>query len=160
MALKLLQTIVFQATTKSKTCTRNVLEVRSPSKIGPRSFETWNGECTVPAVVATSNGSCRIINVRYDLVLNVYGSMRSNLNIPIVIGTIPLLEPAQNGEIVLEPPPPSYQSCSYGSSARPMMPETGDQSKKGEIIENNQGSFVPLYPYYTFSPQDNLQHRF
>ena len=154
MTLKFVQTIVFQATTKSKTCTRNILQIKSPNKTGPRSFETWNGECPVPAVVATSNGSCRIINVRYDLVLNVNPSgltMSTNLNIPIVVGTIPLLEPAQNGGIGFEPPPPSYQSCSFGPSAPPMMPQPGDESKKGEMIENNQDSFVPLYPYYNYS---------
>ena len=77
----------------------------------------------------------------------------SNLNIQIVIGTIPLLESAQNQGIGLEPPQPSYQNCSFSPSALSLMPQSDDQSKKGEIIKNNQDSFVPIYPYYAFTLQ-------
>ncbi len=130
--------------------------MQSPNQIAACTTETWNGEFPVPAVVATSNGSCRIINVRYDLVLNVNPAgptMSKSLTIPIVIGTIPIriVNPDQTGSIGFELPPPSYQECSFGASAppMPMSKQDVDPSTKGEMIENNQDSFVPQYPYYT-----------
>lgn len=153
----LLQQITFHATTKSRTCTRHVATIRFPGKIGAHKQETWENGLVVPPVCSSSNGTCRIIDVRYviDLKFDAGGmSTSKELYIPVVVGTIPLMNassglrpntllPSYDGA---PPPPYSYQASIFDPTPNSEMPP--DYETKGEMVESDQNSFRPQYPYY------------
>ncbi len=143
LTLHFVQRIVFRTSCKSTLRPRYVQQLESPMQIGPRATTTWNGEFPVPAVCATSNGTCRLIEVSYALLLSVKlkCAISENLTIPITIGTIPL-QPAGG----VAQPQPSYESCAFGPTEI-----AGLDRVKGDVIENNQNSFVPQYPVYKYT---------
>ena len=154
MSVSLLQQIRFHATTKSRTVCRTVASIQYPGEIEPKGFKEWNNSVlAIPPVCSSFNGTCRIIEVNYIVQFNfdVSGpSISTDLNIPIVIGTIPLgsnirpvapISPVGGGE-ASAPPPYSYEACMFGPN--PVPEEVG----KGEIVESDIDSYKPFYPYY------------
>ena len=95
MTVSLLQHIVLHAILGSTAFAQKISAIKFHKSILARSSETWTADIEIPSVATTSNGSCRIIDVSYSLVLNVNpaGFTKSkNVSIPIVIGTIPIYE--------------------------------------------------------------------
>ena len=90
LKVTLVESIIFRATSKSKTFHRNVALVDDTKFTEPLSNYEWNtGSITVPPVCSSSNGLCGIIIVNYFLQLNVDptgGSVSKDLMIPITIG--------------------------------------------------------------------------
>ena len=140
MKVKLIQHVIFHATSKSRRDSRlkilclsqkdfsinlihlnylrNVVEMRYHSEIEPLSVVKWDkGSLIIPAVCPTSNGTCRIIEVSYSIVFTfgASNSIDEHLSIPITIGTIPLRDIEQlnitPSAPVEMPLPPSYEAC-------------------------------------------------
>jgi hypothetical protein len=147
MTVNLKQNIRFYATTKSKSCIRNVGAIRFPRKIPSRFQDTWNDSVLViPPVCSTSNGTCGIIEVSYSIVFNFDTSgiaISKDLVIPIVVGTIPL-KLSENNHYDM-PAPPSYEACMFPIS-NGQIPD--DVETKGEVVESDSNTFKPFYPYY------------
>lgn len=161
MTVRLLQNLRFHATTKSKSCTRTVAAIQFPGKIGPRSQDTWNSSVlTIPPVCSSSNGTCRIIEVSYlvEMSFDTSGiAISKDLRIPIIIGTVPLTAKATQDAYPLldgdeEAAAPSYEECLFSASAssrpRPKDHMPADYEAKGELVESDQATFKPYYPYY------------
>lgn len=147
MQVDLVQQIKFHATNKTRTCTRHVAAIRFPGKIGIRKQENWeNISLVVPPVCSSSNGTCRIIDVRYAINLNFDAgglAISKDLSIPVVIGTIPLMN---LGIPVPQNWPLSYQASIFDPTPSQEMPP--EYETKGEVVESDQSSFRPHYPYY------------
>lgn len=147
MQVDLVQQIRFHATTKSRTCRRHVATVRFPGKIAARQQENWeNISLVVPPVCSSWNGTCRIIEVNYAINLNFDASglaVSKDMTIPIVIGTIPLMN---MGMPVPTSLPLTYQASIFDPSPNQEMPP--DYETKGEMVESDVNSFRPFYPYY------------
>lgn len=147
MKVDLIQQIRFHATTKSRTCTRHVASVVYPAKIPPRQQEHWdNIALVVPPVCSSSNGTCRIIEVNYAINLNFDAAgvaLSQDLTIPIVIGTIPLMN---LGMPVPNNLPLTYQASIFDPTPNQEMPP--DYETKGEVVESDANSFRPHYPYF------------
>lgn len=159
MQVDLNQIIVFHATTKSRRVARHVASVRFPGKVGARNQEHWeNIALLVPPVCSSSNGTCRIIDLKYELNLNFDASgvaVSKSLIIPVVIGTVPLSSPMSRPATLSLPaslpdqfgqPPPSYQASIFEPTPNQEMPP--DYDTKGELVESDHNSFRPHYPYY------------
>jgi hypothetical protein len=110
-------------------------------------YEWTNRETllTIPPVVSSSNGLCKIIQINYYLNLNFNPSglsMSTDLQIPVVIGTIPLKDQTQSNSL--------SQQFQYMAS---IFKENFDYQEdlKGEVIESGQ-NFTPVYPFYNDLP--------
>ena len=66
----------------------------------------------------------------------------TQLKIPIVIGTEPLNQ-TDPVNVTLR----SYHACCFGPCV-PLMAHVERPKEKGEMIESNKNSFVPLYTFY------------
>ena len=146
MTVSIVQDIVLHARTKSRTCRREVAFIKYKKSISAGSNETWTDNIVIPAVAATSNGMCKIIVVSYNLVLNVNPAgctTSKDVPIPIVIGTIPLTDSSNTASSPFE-----YQNCMFGPSEQKYTPDLGE--KRGDVIESNEASYAPLYPYYNY----------
>lgn len=156
--------------------TREMALIRYPGRISAQSHLRWdNGLLLVPPLCPHLNNLCGIIEVSYFLRLDYNEGndfyMTDELAIPIVIGTIPLV----NGSSITEyqqpmassslPPsaPPIWHSSSLPPKTnlthRPAQIENNENTistptqpyndlSKGEIIESDHKSFVPQYPFY------------
>ena len=135
--------MTFYAPTASYTLRRMVTTVKSPIPFDPVSKKTWTSFIQIPSIVSTSNGTCRIINVSYELQLTVSAggcSIDTPVIIPIVIGTIPLAD-SNPTEFSTKNMSATYQNCTFGPNASNMPQEIN----RGEMIESDQASYVPLY---------------
>jgi len=160
------QNIKFHATTKTKTTYRDVSVSKYPNKISPRSIENWNNvTIQIPPIVSSSNGTCRIINVSYTIILNFDASgvaISKDVPIPITIGTIPLYDSNPNTNQILMiqannnnqsnnfngvPPPPTYQECMFDRDTSSSL-KPDEHELKGEILQSDANIFKPIYPYY------------
>ena len=88
LRLELIETITFYASTKSKTSTRKLCSIIN-KVIEPHGTHLWNdGIISIPPVCPSSNGFCKIINIKYFL--NLHMSLASSVSkefcIPITIG--------------------------------------------------------------------------
>ncbi len=135
---------------KTKTETRDVAELLCPNKVDARDFYTWNGKIQIPPICPSLNqftSACRIIEIEYyiDLYFDVNTmSFSSDILIPITIGTVPLNNGNTTNSLL-----PSYESCMYGAGDF-HMPNEDSNEKKGKVINSDESSFVPVYPYYKF----------
>lgn len=134
---------------KVRTSIRHVASIRFPGKVLARNQENWeNISLLIPPVSSSSNGTCRIIEVRYAINLNIDAggmTMSKDLTIPIVIGTIPLMNmglPLAGSNL----PPLSYQASIFDPTPNEEMPP--EYETKGEVVETDENSFRPSYPYY------------
>ena len=150
MSINIIQRIYFHATTKTKICVRNVAQLKYPKRIPEKSREVWSQGIIIPAVCSSSNGTCRIIQVNYCILFNFNPSglsISKDLEIPITIGTIPIRNQSNNmqqGQTMPSLPQPAYQACMFGNeNSNNFQP-----ASKGEVMESNSSSFMPMYPYF------------
>ena len=149
MSINIIQRIFFHATAKTKICVRNVAHIKYPKRIPEKAREVWSQGIIIPAVCASSNGTCRIIQVNYCVLFNFNPSgiaASKDLEIPLTIGTIPLRSQSNNMQQgqVMQSLPPSFQACMFGNENSANF----EPASKGEIMESNSNSFMPMYPYY------------
>jgi hypothetical protein len=157
MTLELIEQIRFHATQKTKLCTRIIAKINCPRKLDPQEIYEWTNRETsliIPPIASTSNGTCKIIDISYLLNLSFDASglsIRKNMKIPIVIGTIPMRDPNQHIQTI------ENQLSSQFKYMESIFESTGDYGEeiKGEIIGSDGNTFKPSYPYYGdyFSPK-------
>jgi hypothetical protein len=161
MTVKLVQSIRFHATHKSKTCNRVVAAVRYPGKVAARTIYSWkNAVLLIPPVCSSSNGTCRIIEVSYVTVLTLETSgiaISKDIKVPLAIGTIPIRMPIESttdeksddldSASYYTLTVPSYEACMFGMNRGSDMPNDFD-SGKGEFVESDETTYKPHYPYY------------
>ena len=83
------ESIIFHARSKSTSRYRVIATVSNNQSIEPLKTYEWKGETfNLPPLCHTSNGLCRIIDIKYVLSLKFSpsGSVSSTINIPITIG--------------------------------------------------------------------------
>ncbi|CAF0904985.1 unnamed protein product [Brachionus calyciflorus] len=149
MSVNLIQVMRFHATRKTRTCVRNVAQIKFPKHVDERTVETWqNSVLVIPPVCSSSNGTCRIIEVGYKVVFNFDASgiaVSKDLDIPIVIGTIPLsLQPSMPAPNI----PFTYEGCIFGPNPVDFGNEISGGNNKGETIESDLNTYKPFYPFY------------
>lgn len=155
MKISLIQISRFHARSKSKTVRITSISLPLPYQVESGSQQNFRDlTLVIPPVCSSSNGACRIIDVSYVLNLN-YGrsgmSINADIDIPIIIGTIP------SGENFIGTNIDSQQASApqlpytfeisppYDPSAPPMYEEV---AHKGEMYTNDHDTFQPSYPYY------------
>jgi hypothetical protein len=147
-SVKLMQHLIFHATTKSKKYTRRVAFIEYPNMINAKTTETWSGSAIIiPPVCSSSNGTCRIIDVFYSVVLkfNTSGiSTSTYVSIPITIGTIPLQESYYTNQ-AQHNLSYSFEASHFESESKEVLLEF---EQKGEMFESDTNTFKPCYPYY------------
>lgn len=150
VVVKLVQTLRFHATSKTRTDTRDVVSLQCPNKVGARDFYTWNGRIKIPPVCPSLNkqtNMCKIIEIDYYIDLHVDVSTMSvsrDILIPLTIGTVPLQDPSRP-----EASAPTYESCMYGAGEY-QVPLEDSNGRKGEMLNSDEASFAPVYPFYKF----------
>lgn len=94
----------------------------------------------IPPVCSTSDGLCKLIDVNYKLTLefSVSSWQREVLEIPITLGTIPLLNEPLNQPFTYEPDAFAPDFLSLGAN----------EVNQNQIVESNNNNFKPVYPYY------------
>ena len=123
---------------KSKTCTRIIKEVFYPKKTNPKSFETWTlGQLIIPTLCPSSDDSCGIIEISYNLILKVGSSVSllSNLEVPITIGTIPL---KQDSNSITQSIAQYKQEISFSN----------DSNNNINSLQTQSDLIKPYYPVY------------
>ena len=149
MSTRLIQNLRFHTRSKTKSCKRVIGETTYPGRVEPRTNVTWKGALIIPPVCQSSNASCRIIEITYTIDFNFSSngvSISTDLLVPITIGTIPLRSvEAMSDDMNASNLPPSYEACMFGPNPNQMPPDYED---KREIIESDDASFRPMYPYY------------
>ncbi|CAF0905004.1 unnamed protein product [Brachionus calyciflorus] len=138
------QKIAFHARCKSKSVYRTVAFLKCPKSIEKKSIEKWEDRFLIPSICSSSNGTCHIIQVAYDISFEFGSSglsLNKNLRIPLVIGTIPLRS-NENQSINY---PFSFQASHFESEANTNM------ELKGEIVKSDVETYKPFYPYYDFT---------
>ena len=151
LSVSLVQKIVFSSSnSRQKRAIRIVASIKSSTVIEAHSNESWRQAIKIPPVISTSNGTCKIIQITYELVLNVNPmglAFSKNLKIPVIIGTVPINE--DNTQTADDLLPPSYEMCVFGSERAAEIPNYG--STQPTIIDNEQTwntPMTPLYPYF------------
>ena len=88
--VSLVEFITFHATTKSKTSSRTLAIISNQKRINSKQNYLWNdASFVIPPVCSSSNGLCRIIDIKYFVALQIDPSgmaFNLNLNIPVTIG--------------------------------------------------------------------------
>ena len=149
MSVNIIQRIYFHSTCKTKTCVRNMAQVKYPKRIPEKTREVWSLGIIIPPVCASSNGTCKIIHVTYIILFNFDPSglaVSKDLGIPLTIGTIPLRNQSNNmqPDQLMPSLPSSFQACMFGNENSANF----EPASKGEIVESNSSSFKPMYPFY------------
>lgn len=167
MKVTLVQIIEFHGegfTHHMKRVKQDVVSVAALEFIQPHSFEDWNQiRLRIPPVCAsTTNLTSKIIAVSYEVVLTfeaVGFHVSKNLTIPIVIGTVPLVDTSaatsastsaaiSSEYSTIQPPPPySYQASVFGPTGEDDLPPDYDEIV-GEVCDSNAKTFTPYYPYF------------
>ena len=141
----LVQVVRLQATTKSKTTHRKVTTLELPKRIEERTCENFdNMKLLVPPVCSSSFGTSRIIDISYyfDLNFDAAGpSVSTDLNVPIVIGTVPLASDDNNRQS-------TYSNLTYEASIFDANQFKQELIDKGEIMQSDADTYRPFYPYY------------
>ena len=159
MTVRLVQEITFHGqrfTYHIKKVKREVAMVRYTNTIAARTHEDWSQiKLLIPPVCSTTDSSQpHIIEIGYELVFNFDAAgahVSRDLSIPIVIGTVPLVDSSQDNTVAIVDPS-SIQTHSYMPSV--FEPNDSDHLPLeyddiiGDIIESNAKSFKPLYPYF------------
>ena len=128
-----------------KFLTNNIctLEYNDP-RIGPQMQESWsNGTLKIPIVCPSLLDTCRIMKLYYTLTLCVHFnglSISNSLDIPIVIGTIPLYD----SNLSL----PGTSNVGYYKSGSKSIGGYNENEQNETNLTNNEGDFVSKYPYY------------
>lgn len=137
--LKMNQIIKFHTRAKVKTTTREVTHIVFNKEILPFTKENWdNSVLSIPAVCPSSYKTSKLIEISYNLVLYIepkWPSTSITLKIPIIIGTRPFKQTYTEEMSDL----PTYQECVFGMT---------NSTENFYDNENNDVSFVPLYPSY------------
>ena len=140
MDVSIVQNIRLYSTSKSKTFTKTIANIKHPKLVSGKSVEDWNNGLHVPAVCSSSNGGCNIIELSYSLVFKFVPTgiaAKPHLKIPIVVGTIPIRDVEKNSMKI------SYEQSPFKSSSI-----KSTQEFKGEMVKNDSDSYKPFYPFY------------
>ena len=70
MSVKIKQKIYFHATDESQKRVRKVAQLDYPISIPKKRLVVWSDDILIPPVCASTNGTCRIIQVFYGVLLN------------------------------------------------------------------------------------------
>lgn len=117
-------------------------------EIGPRMQGSWsNGRLKIPPICPSLQDTCSIIKLEYKLtlVVNVRGiSLKKLVNVPIVIGTVPITD----SNLL-----PSNLNIRYYESFLDLKgnckQNLREEEYEKELEENEKGLiFRPKYPYY------------
>ena len=145
--VRLIQNLKFKARSKTKNCSRVVKQVNYPSNLRARSAETWIKQLPIPPVCPDSNDICRIVKIKYRLVLTLGAADSNNFDllIPVTIGSVPLRNEIESSYAYqfASDFPPSYEACMFRSNLD--GGNVNPDFENGEIIEHD---FKPLYPVY------------
>lgn len=136
---------------------REVASTMYVGRISPNDHLKWeNGKVIVPPLCpSSSNKSCGNIEVNYFLRLGyITGNDRSRddeLSIPIVIGTIPLVNVANN-DVKCQPSAPPQPETSLFTFEPNLFREVSNFKEiseiKDETLDSDYNSYRPLYPYF------------
>ncbi|CAF0782805.1 unnamed protein product [Brachionus calyciflorus] len=148
MKVTLMQNLRFEAKSRVRNCTRKVASMEFPNKVGIKTTEKWNNlPILIPSVSPSTMGNSRLIDVSYELFLNFDAtgvSTSTDLNVPIVIGTIPLRKGNKIGNTDL---PFLLEECVFEPDPI-QIKENEQKQKRREVFETDANTFKPLYPYY------------
>ncbi|CAG7831707.1 unnamed protein product [Allacma fusca] len=167
VTLAFVQTSTYYAKGKSKVATKNLSEVKRPG-VEPGDTDIWRGDILqIPSVPPTKLGNCHLIDVQYQLnlemaisgpALNLKGSL------PIIVGTIPFrnnfleLMPQNNGTFAPsappvaaypDMPPPNYKDAMYFGPDKPQQTIVDDITNKviDQIVPKGE-EYIPKYVTY------------
>ena len=156
------------ASCKSKTITRLVYLLNLDKQVSARSTEKFDKiQIPLPQLCPTSMNMCKILDVSYFLSVRLDISLSSismDLNLPIVIGTIPIRD---NHNVLLMPSTPSIitpHGIENEESSKFTFDETHSEAETDTTLvdmspkspEPVDGHFKPHYPFYKhFKPLSN-----
>ena len=145
ISVSIIQNTQFHANSpykKTKTELRTIATLYYPETIEPQSIVNWNNvSFEIPPIIASSNGTCKSIEVSYYLMFHVDEgafSFALRLEIPIVIGTMPIMN---NNATETEP---VYQTSMLDQNV--VTKAISDFESNGEMYGHND--YKPIYPYY------------
>ena len=130
VSFRILQHIDCITISSSCTFTRLVSELACPIKIKARMYEEWNDSVIIPKICPSSNGTSKIMKIRYSAVLYVDPSdLHSDFDafIPIVIGTVPIIQDNQNFEL------PSFEPSKIEAEKNDQL----DEKQSAEVTNIN-----------------------
>lgn len=143
----MVQRVTFHAKGKSKTLTSNVTKILFPKEIKGKSVENWNdGILVIPPICPSTNGSCRIIDVDYEIVMYFGTSgltLGSKVILPIIIGTIPIIS-EENMHLAKN----SFTLMASDLKVEPNEKVEVEETQNPDEIDFNSEKFMPFYPYY------------
>lgn len=127
---------------KSRVENREVISATYDKKIGPKSFQAWDGSLKIPPVCATAMASagnvCKIIEISYLVRMYFDFSktfdISSDLTIPVIIGTIPLKAAAP-------------KEGKYGD-------ENEDEDEDVDEADSEDEIPIPTLPSLTYEPDE------
>ncbi|RNA34510.1 arrestin domain-containing 3-like [Brachionus plicatilis] len=146
LSIILIQRVAFHAKGKSKMVTSNVIKSVFSKTIEAKKFENWNDAALIiPPVCPSSNGSCRIIDVNYEIALYFASELTldSRVIIPIVIGTVPIMS---EGDMGLTNSEFSYLPSELKLDLN--EPIEVEEDQKTDEADSNLKAFMPYYPYF------------
>jgi hypothetical protein len=159
MTMSITQVIQFHSRTKIKTFLTPMISIKYPNKIPKRSYENWSSFIQIPPLIHSSNGLCKIIDIGYKVQLDFKPSgtmITQTLDIPITIGTRPLIETSTSNELYTSDLP-SYEFC-IGDDPVEITNLVFDKNKNNEeLFQSGQNDFRPLYPYFNNYSKDSLK---
>ncbi len=143
ISVRLVQNLKFKAKTKTKNCSRIVKHVNYSSIVKAHSVLTWDtSHLIIPPICPNSNEICKIVKIKYSLVLTIgtIDSKNFDLSIPITIGSVPLRESFQVENLnQFSEDLPSYETCMFGTSFN---------SETSVGLNSEVPEFTPSYPVY------------
>lgn len=150
MRVDLVQQIVFKTKDQSRKSSRQVTTVKYTEKIKGYAEGNWKNSLLVPPVCSSSsNDLCKIIDISYEVKFRfkidgtwMIMAIPREISIPIVIGTIPLIESDKLDPRILSV---VYQQSGFDPTTEQKFPKNYDIN--GEIIQTDLRTFRPYYPY-------------
>jgi len=162
-SVELIQTITFYAQGRSKVTTTEVFGYKRGA-IEPGESDTWTDTAMrIPVLPPSNLKGCRNINIDYEIIFRVDPSGMGfdlKVELPIVIGTIPLRSTFSQFERAPVPPPPPQPSLP--SPSAPLLPPDSDlppsydASKDVPTVPQTPFSLYPDLPPPTYEEARNL----
>lgn len=139
--VKLIERMTLRKVKRQKVCKliipRDVVEVLMPQCVLPNTSHKWQGDVTIPSVVASMpENTCRVLEIDYFLKLSFEAGSMQEAHIPITVGFIPLKDES------VKTPPFVYKPCESNFSDK-----LGD-IEPGYSHQSNMKTYQPVYPFY------------